>query len=431
MSRTTWRHAARDILDVLIDAARLFVRHWPVLLSLAFLGVAVRGAAHWSAVEISDHVSWLAPIVLIAAPLGYLLPVIAMLHLCRRDLPALQALDQLHPTDATSGRDRRLWHVMVSVLVPFLTVYVANGLLMADVAAFNNAAVADEASQGLHETADFSSRVGLYPLQVVVMVVAIAMVVRFALGRAEKRWPWLALAAAGALTEVYYSSTVAQLVNLTRSDVSTWVEQRQAVHAVQSRYDAVIERLGWLANPADAVTGWVFGLLGSFDVLVVVPLAWLTVAAVVLGHKLAPEPPREHPALERLRVVPRPVRRGAAALTDDVRSRFTALFAGLRMLARAGLVPMLLFCLAYLVALRIPYLFSLAVRRVIGPVDTDTWLAFSPIENAVGLALSMVVLSVLLAAAIDRMLEPAARAAVSPGSPGSGAPAAPTTTAPR
>lgn len=419
------RSRARDFFDVLIDAGRLFVRHWPVLFALALLGVAVRGGAHWAAVEASDHVGWLGLLLLTIVPLGYLVPVIWMLHRCGRDLPAVQALADRKPEDATSGQERTIWHVMVSVLVPFLTVYVANDLLRNDIRSFQNAAVADEFNKGFHEARDYGDRVGIYPLQIVIMIVVIALVVRFALGRAERKWPWLALAALGALVEVYYTSTAAKLANGVKLDATTWVEDRKAAHFVLERYDGAIDRLGWLADPVDTVTTWLFGLLGSFDVLVIVPLAWLTVAAVVLGHKLAPEPSKQHPALDRLKIVPKPVRQGFGSLTEDVRSRFGALFAGLRMLAKAGLVPMLLFCLAYLLALRIPFLFSLLIRQLMGPVDTNHWLAFAPIENAFGLAVSMVVISVLLAAAIDRMLDPMLSR-----SEDSDAPASPTTSAP-
>ena len=426
MSRSGLTAVIREPFAVLIEAGRLFARHWPTLVALALLGVAVRGAAHWGAVTASDHVGWLGLLLLTIVPLGYLLPVIAMLHRCGGDLPAVRALSARRGTDATSGRERRIWHVMVSVLVPFMTVYVANDLLRNDIKSFQNAAVADEFNKGFEVTRDFGNRVGIYPLQVVVMIVVIALVVRFALGRAEKKWPFLALAALGAFVEVYYTNVVAKLAAGVQSEATTWVEDRTAAHWAVSQYDAVITRLGWMANPVDTATTWLFGLLGSFDVLVIVPLAWLTVAAVVLGHQLAPEPSRQHRALERLKVVPAPVRRGFAALTDDVRSRFSALFSGLRLLARAGLVPMLLFCLAYLVALRIPYLFSLLVRLVAGPTDTNTWLAFSPIENAFGLAVSMVVLSVLLAAAINRMLA----ATLTGGGSSADSAAAPTTAPP-
>ena len=415
----------RDIFDVLIDAGRLFVRHWPVLFALAFAGVAVRGAAHWGAVEASDHVGWMGLLLLTIVPLGYLIPMIWMLHWCGRDLPAVQELASREPEDATSGQKRTLWHVMVSVLVPFLTVYVANNLLRADIKAFQNAAVADEANKGFEVTRDFGNRVGVYPLQVVVMIVAIALVVRFALGKAEKRWPWLVLAAIGAFVEIYYTNVVAKLMASTKAEATAWIEDRQAVATVQTTYNEAMDRLGWLAHPIDTVTNWVFGVLGSFDALVIVPLAWLTVAAVVLGHKLAPEPTKESRWAKHFARVPGPVRRGVGSFTEDIQSRFTALWNGLRMLARAGLVPMLLFCLAYLVALRIPYFFALLVRRVAGPTDTDTWLAFAPIESAFGLAVSMVVLSVLLAAAIDRMLQPTLTSSTAGDSP-----ATPTTATP-
>jgi hypothetical protein len=86
---------------------------------------------------------------------------------------------------------------------------------------------------------------------------------------------------------------------------------------------------------------------------------------------------------------------------------------------------MLLFCLAYLVALRVPPLFAWLVRTVTGPVDGQAWLAFAPIESAIGTALSMVTISVLLAAATDRVLLTRPAAPAEPGSPVS-----PTTAAP-
>jgi hypothetical protein len=46
------------------------------------------------------------------------------------------------------------------------------------------------------------------------------------------------------------------------------------------------------------------------------------------------------------------------------------------------------------------------LRLAIGPVPTDTWLAFSPMEKSVGLAITMVLAAALLAAAIDWLLGP-------------------------
>lgn len=415
----------RDALAVLVGAGRLLARRWPVLLALALAGVAVRGAAHWSAVEVSDHIPWLGHLLIVFAPLGYLVPVILMLQVCRPDLPAVLAADQAaSPEDPSSGRDRRLLDLAASVLVPFLTVYVAHGLLTSDLRSFVNSAVADEFNSidfSGREATDFASRAGIYPLTTVLIIVLVALVLRFVLARTERIAQFAALALLGALVEVYYTTQVGRLVDAEKADVQTWVEGRTFVSWAQTSYDGVVERLGWLASPVDTISTWIFGVLGSFDALVVVPLAWLTVAAVVLGHKLAPAPPVTHRLLDRMSAVPEPVRRAAGNLTTDVRSRFTGLFHGLRLLARAGLVPMLLFCLAYLVALRIPPLFSWVIRAVTGPVDAQDWLAFAPIESALGTALSMVTISVLLAAATDRVLltRPADPAPEEPGSPAS------------
>jgi hypothetical protein len=172
------------------------------------------------------------------------------------------------------------------------------------------------------------------------------------------------------------------------------------------------------------VIGWLVDLLGSIDVVVIVPLAWIAVGAVVLGHKLAPAPNFEHPWLTRAKVVPKPVARTIGGLADDVTSRFTAFFEGLRLMIRAGLVPMLVFALAALLALRVPWLVSAVWRATVGPVDSDTYVAWAPIEGAIEDALMLTVLTVLLAAGVDRMLRQVNSAAPQ------GSPVAPTTAAP-
>jgi hypothetical protein len=81
------RAFVRDAADVLVDAGRLLLRHWPVLLSIALAGMAFRGAALWAAVEVSDHINWLGHALVIFAPLGFLVAMIVMLYLLRADLP--------------------------------------------------------------------------------------------------------------------------------------------------------------------------------------------------------------------------------------------------------------------------------------------------------------------------------------------------------
>lgn len=229
---------------------------------------------------------------------------------------------------------------------------------------------------------------------------------RFALGKIESVTRFLWLAFLGALVEVYYTSQVAQKVSDFREDGVAWVQDRRASQLVLEQYDTAVSTLGPLANPVDTATSWLFGLLGAIDAVVVVPLAWLTVGAVVLGHKLSPPETPESQPNPRWERIPEPVRRYGGGLIGDLRERWSAFWNGLRMMATAGLLPMLTFCLAFLLVIRIPWLVGQLIRLAIGPQQTDNWLAISPMEKSIGLAVTMVLAAALLAAAIDWLLGP-------------------------
>lgn len=196
---------------------------------------------------------------------------------------------------------------------------------------------------------------------------------------------------------------------------------------MKSKYEDVSNHLGWLANPVDSVTGWIFALIGSLDAVVVVPVAWLTVGAVVLGHKLAPPPAPSHPMLDRLGKIPPRVRSTTGSLLADIRERFSAFWAGLRLLANAGLIPMLMFSVVFLLVIRIPTLVSQAVRLIVGPTSEDVYLAFAPMEAGLGLALSMALTAPLLAAALDWLIASSAAAEPAEVSEASAGPRTPAT----
>ncbi|MFW5473523.1 hypothetical protein ACOCJ5_09445 [Knoellia sp. CPCC 206450] len=403
----------RDIPAVLVSAWRVLRVYWAPFVVIACLGLALRSGALWVAVEVSDHNAFVAQLILVLAPLGFLLAMIAMLWMTRGALPNVAELSRREARQApTEKREMRLVDVAVSVLVPFLAVYVSYGLLKEDLYRFTNEAAYDEFNQftlGEPPDIDFAGRLAIYDWQVVLAIVVIAWVVRYALGRIESVTRFLWLAFAGALVEVYYTSQVAQKIADFREDGIAWVQERRASRLVLDQYDQVVTSLGPLANPVDTATTWLFGLLGAVDAVVIVPLAWLTVGAVVLGHKLsAPEAPTAQPN-PRWERIPAPVRRVGGGLVADVRERWSAFWNGLRMMATAGLLPMLTFCLAFLLVIRIPWLVGQLLRLVIGPLQTDTWLAISPMEKAVGLAITMVLAAALLAAAIDWLLGPKLR----------------------
>ena len=87
---------------------------------------------------------------------------------------------------------------------------------------------------------------------------------------------------------------------------------------------------------------------------------------------------------------------------------------------------MLTFCLAFLLVIRIPWALGEVLRLAIGPVNTDTWLAFAPMEAALGLAVTMVLAASLLAAAIDWLLGPSLDVTPEPDEPSADPTAEPT-----
>ena len=400
----------RDIPVVLVSAARILRRHWAPFVVIACLGLALRSAALWAAVEVSDHNAFVAQLIIVMAPLGFLLAMIAMLYLTRESLPNVAELSHREARQAvTEKREMRLVDVAVSVLVPFLAVYVSYGLLKEDLYRFTNEAAFDELNQfslGAPPDFDFRSRLAIYDWQVVLAIVVIAWVLRFALGRIESVTRFLWLAFLGALVEVYYTSQVAQKAADLREAGVAWVQQRRASRLVLEQYDEVVGTLGPMAHPVDAATSWLFGLLGAVDAVVLVPLAWLTVGAVVLGHRLSPPETAAREPHRHLQRIPAPVRRFGSGLVADLRGRWSAFWNGLRMMATAGLLPMLTFCLTFLLVIRIPWAVGQLLRLAIGPVETSTWLAFAPMEKAAGLAVTMVLAAALLAAAIDWLLGP-------------------------
>ncbi|MCC2315236.1 hypothetical protein [Cellulomonas xiejunii] len=399
----------RDLGSVVGVGVRLWLRTWPVLLVIALLAVAGRHAAGWAAVNVATVDNTLGWAVLVLAPLSMVAGIVAMLHVLRRDLPTLAAIGRSRgPDDATSGHERGLVDVLASVFVPFLALYASYGLLAQDQSRFLNTAAHREFREHLRFSGDpydgsFASVATGWAL---VALVVVAVVLRWLLGRWEGHRRLRPVAFAGAYVEAFWLLALASAATDLLDHGWAWVESRRAVAIVLEWWLALLDALGPVAGPVDTVVDAVAGVLGNLDDLVVIPLAWLTVGAVVYGHKLAPLPTRKGPAAWQR--VPAPVRRwtleAAAPVIGDVRSRFTALTDGLRRLAVAGLGPMLVFALAFLAATRIEEGILLVARSVGGPQAVDTWVAFAPMVSAVATAVGLTVTMALLAAGVDRVL---------------------------
>lgn len=412
-----------DVLGSLGTAGRLVARHWPKMLAAALAGVAFRNAVIWAAVLLSNDIAWLAQVVLVLAPLGYLLPIVYMLRLCADDLPRLKAAISADAPDSPSeGRDQRLVDVAISVLVPFLAVYQAYNLLEEDRNRFVNTAAADEVFNGFgsEDGIDLVGRLQLdNPLWMIVAVVVVALIVRWLLGRVERVWRFVGIAFLGAFIELFWTIYVEQNLQERVATFLNWLLNRRFVVAVTDWWAGLVDAIGWVGVPLDASASALFGLFGSFGPVIVVPIAWLVVASVVLGHRLVPPSENEHPAVERVaRALPESVRTAGASLFADIGSRWASFFGGVGLVLRTGFVPILCFCVVFLIPNLMPALVSWCARFVIGPTDAWTFLAFSPWEDAIGLALQLLATAPIVAAALDRFIAPIAPAVTErPGEP--------------
>ena len=122
----------------------------------------------------------------------------------------------------------------------------------------------------------------------------------------------------------------------------------------QGRAHGGIVTADQLGGPVERVLGWVGELLGSVDTVIVVPIAWLAVGAVIYGSAIDPEPGALSAKLLRRAArewarLPKLFRRPIAASRASLDDSFGDLVDAMRVLFRAGLASMLLFCLMFLV----------------------------------------------------------------------------------
>ncbi len=391
-------------------AARLIGRHWPALVALFLAGYVGRELAMRAAVRTSELDGTLGFLVLVFAPLATLTSLVLMLRVTRSSLPWLRlaTADSNEQTVVADSRPRSLLNYLGSALVPFLAVYASYGYLKQDVSDYGYrvfaAAVFGDAEIFNGKRIDVLSRLPFTFGAVLGAVVVIAVALRWLLSRFEgrPRLAWLGIL--GAYVEVLWITIVAWTLADFQDTAMGWAKDRRAVHWAEDSWSAAMDAIGPLATPTRGVAAWLGGLLGSVDAVLVVPLAWLAVGAVVYGHRVAP-PPLNNGLSRKWSIVPAPLRRVGGALTADLRERFGPLVDGLRLVLRAGLAPMLLFCLAFLIAQTASKWLWELERLVIGAQDLPTvWLAIDEPLDVVNDLLATVLLVCLLAAAIDRVL---------------------------
>ncbi|HEY8472040.1 MAG TPA: hypothetical protein VIL37_05325 [Natronosporangium sp.] len=430
---------------VLAGGARLLWRHWPVLIALFLAGEVLRQLVMRAAVKVSIFNAELGLLVLLLAPMATLTTLVLMLRVVRPSLPWLG-----------SGRGGKPLPVLVhlgSVLVPFMTIYYFEDDLQEDIndhaygvwedyfnQIFINLGEAVENGTDLVEPPSTADRLPFDLSWSLAAVVVSAIVLRWLLGRwsLTERYGWLGVP--GAYLELIWFTVVTILAfNLVTIELAEWARGIRIGSAIVAIWEHGVGTAAGASSPPEQAAGWLLGQVGQIDTVLVIPLSWLAIGAVVIGVQ-APGPARRPRVYQKAQqwwlAAPRALRWAGEQITGDLRERFTPLVRGVRMLVRAGAVPLLLFCLAFVVARRLPDWLWQLERWLIGPQEmVSVWLPLGWPLGRFNDAIGTAVLICLLAAAVDHALQysqpapdPAASAGAAGAEPGNPpAPPAPPT----
>lgn len=389
--RSSLTNALLDIVRVPWMAAILLWRHCPALLAACLLGLGVRQGFVWLGVVVSEHSSTAAILLLPFAGLTMLVALIAMLWLMQPSLPQLGE----EATGPGSGGIGATIASLTGLLIPFLAVYASQGLLSEDGRSFVYTAVNEEAQSSF-----FAMDFGRTSIASGWGLVAFVLVV-FALRRAielfglEKRWTGFGLL--GAYLEALWLMTLGATVASWFQQIAQWITERRIIAGILSAWSDLTQWLGPVGRVLDAAVG----LLTGMSEVVVVPVAWLTVGALVYGAELkARETSARRTGSRRLE----PARRAVRAASKPITAPVEAAWGSLRKVAVAGIMPMVFFCLVFVVATQVSLVAGNAARWLLGPHDAMLSVAVEPYATLVARVCYFLVAIPLLAAAIERII---------------------------
>ena len=282
--------------SVVGQGLRLFGRHWPTLLALALVGLASRTFIIDQAVKASDVHGLLGYLMLVSAAIPLLLALIVMLRALR---PSLQFLGRHGVSSDAAGdsapqRGRMLTQVG-SVLVPFIIIYASYGYFREDVSGYLykivEAEVFDNPDAFTDRFApDVQSRFPLTLGIATLVVVAVAVVLRWLVNRRRTVASAFWLGVVAAYLEIIWLTTLLGVVGPLRVRATDWLEHRRLVHDVSSVFSTVVHWFGPLRPPTESTLGWLIDSVAAVTPVIIVPVAWLAVGAVVYGRTTSPTP---------------------------------------------------------------------------------------------------------------------------------------------
>lgn len=391
------------MFTVTARAGRLLAAHGPALLAWMLGGTL----AHFLLLKLAALVgarSAVGGILLVPlAALALLISFVAMLLVLRDGMPSLRALAPLPGTSRSDRVARRAAFLngVLGGILPFFAFYAAWGFLRTDVAAYLNDAFEWQFAWGLRAAVDGTAfdtsgtidDLGVTPLTVGILVTAFAG--RWAFKRFGTRLPRLV-----AIFAVYLEALWVYLAAYVLADLigtfTTWVQTRQG--------------LVWLADLRAGLTGWlepvgvvwdaVEWALGEAGGIMLLPLAWLTIAGVIYGQAVKAEAPRlAGRRIDGIRTrygaIPQRLRRRLSDLWGGATGRFRPIWAAILLMWRAGPVLIGAYVLLFTIITLGEQWLMIAVSRAVGPHDVLT--LWAPITLAIVTGVGVIVEPVRIA----------------------------------
>jgi hypothetical protein len=347
----------------------------------------------------------LAVVVKLASYVGMFLAVRpALRHFQRLDAlahPAVAKSDPavplVHPSPA-----QRWGSTVVTGLLPFLVIYIAWGMIGADLLAYGDASWDQYGNEGAAND-PYSISIGV--MSVTFVVVAFAL--RFVLGRFSKRLPAWVGAISAYLEAAWVITTVIALTDLL-AGVPAWLSTRRMFGWMVDGVAQLREAFAWFAAIGDVMV-WILGAIG--DVLLQ-PLAWLALAAIVYAGALprrrastsARASRMRETASRRWRRLPRPVRRLGESLSSSFRDRWEPIATALSLIWRNGPLELGSYILAFAVITAGTQWLKVLTYNLIGPHEIGWWLGADDPLGLLNAAITVPLLIVVVAAAFDRSL---------------------------
>lgn len=378
------RHYLWCVRAVISMTGRLLIAHWPALIAWYLAGTLGRYIGIEAAGFVGGYTAIGGILLLPLAILAKLVSVVAMFLVLRDGMPRLGAIAP-PPVDRPARR-AAFRDALLSAILPFMAVYAALGFLREDVAAYLDAALSVKIGRDFMaavtgaavDTSNAVDQLSWEPWTIAAVIFALA-------GRgAWKRWqlslpPWTSVPAT--YLEALWVFLAAYFIGEALGQVTGWIDSRQAI--------------AWLADAREWIGGWfaplgwawdaVLWIIGEAGAIMLVPLAWLTIAGVIYGQSVSPQGVQFRGELvtrarTRYGVVPERLRRRLNDIGAGLGSRFRPIWRAIVLMWRSGPILIGGYVFLYGVLLLGEGWLRIAITRAVGPNDFDTfWLVLGPL----------------------------------------------------